>query len=330
MFKKAYVDDSLGERAWVDNALCDEFVENVKTAFSTKPIPFSVDNPANTPSASSNGSFESSDKANGKKATASLNRYVHSRPEIESFLIETLRVHLSNTATAIAANKSNLMLPQQQQRQLGQNPSISAADHRGLLKLLQSTCGVSEVRTMVLSKLETWLANPKLIALAQDLLLAVCVNCAHQSVLERETISQLIRLKPKIKQQQHYYDCIRELVKASPAHLEFLIQTSTLNELLLQQQQLSQSQQPQQQIARNQHNLYLLQTAFSADGPLSSKIFARTMHRLLLQKSGDDYLRLLRISLRDVIRNSRSDFDLLKFTSELVTQAWVCKEKYNC
>lgn len=39
IFVRAYIDDSLGERNWVDSAACKPFVENVRTAFSTKPIP---------------------------------------------------------------------------------------------------------------------------------------------------------------------------------------------------------------------------------------------------------------------------------------------------
>lgn len=39
IFIRAYVDDSLGERNWVDSVACKEFVDNVRTAFYTKPIP---------------------------------------------------------------------------------------------------------------------------------------------------------------------------------------------------------------------------------------------------------------------------------------------------
>ena len=51
IFIKAYFDDSLGERTWVDNPSCKEFVQNTATAFNTKPIPFSADN--NNPNATS-------------------------------------------------------------------------------------------------------------------------------------------------------------------------------------------------------------------------------------------------------------------------------------
>lgn len=39
IFVRAYIDDSLGERNWVDLASCRTFVENVRTAFNTKSIP---------------------------------------------------------------------------------------------------------------------------------------------------------------------------------------------------------------------------------------------------------------------------------------------------
>lgn len=39
IFVRAYIDDSLGERNWVDSASCRTFVENIRTAFNTKSIP---------------------------------------------------------------------------------------------------------------------------------------------------------------------------------------------------------------------------------------------------------------------------------------------------
>jgi integrator complex subunit 1 len=43
------------------------------------------------------------------------------------------------------------------------------------------------------------------------------------------------------------------------------------------------------------------------------------MQKILLQRNSDEYLRSLRILLRDTIRNSRQDFDLHRFTSELIS-----------
>ncbi len=51
------------------------------------------------------------------------------------------------------------------------------------------------------------------------------------------------------------------------------------------------------------------------------------MLKILLQRNSDDYLRLLRSLLRDTIRNSRHDFDLLKFTNELLNDHLI-KQSY--
>ena len=82
-------------------------------------------------------------------------------------------------------------------------------ENKNLLKLLQITCGIPEIRTLSISKLEPWLANPKLHIHAQDLLLAICVNCFRNDQFDRDIISQIVKFKPKIKHLPHYIDCIR-------------------------------------------------------------------------------------------------------------------------
>lgn len=42
------------------------------------------------------------------------------------------------------------------------------------------------------------------------------------------------------------------------------------------------------------------------------------MQKQLLQRNGDEYARSMRVLLRDIIRNSRNDFDLLQYTNELI------------
>ena len=236
-------------------------------------------------------------------------RYSANKAEVEAIIVDTARTMFSNGKPQITA----------QRIQNSTQASINnLTDNRNFLKLLQNTCGIGEIRTLAMSKMEAWLANPKLTSSAQDLLMSICVNCEPS---DRDLISQIVKLKPKIKQHQpHYYDCIREMIRSSPVIFEYAIQMSVLNDLAVQIQQLQQQQVQPQSLsqARNQHNLLLLQTTFSTDGALSSKLLAQTMQRIILQRNGDDYLRLLRILLRDTIRNSRNDFDLLKFTKELV------------
>jgi integrator complex subunit 1 len=140
-------------------------------------------------------------------------------------------------------------------------------------------------------------------------------------------------LKPKIKQQQHYFDTIKELIKLNPANLNILIQLTFLNEISTQQQHqmqhqyLATSQQQQQHhqsnISRNQHNLNILHAAFSVSSQQTSTIFAQLMVRIILQRNVDDNLRILRVLLRDTIRHCRVDFDPICFTSELTSDTQI-------
>lgn len=41
-FLQVYIEDSLGERIWVDSHQCKTFVENIQTAFNTKVSPKSM------------------------------------------------------------------------------------------------------------------------------------------------------------------------------------------------------------------------------------------------------------------------------------------------
>ena len=108
-----------------------------------------------------------------------------------------------------------------------------------------------------------------------DLLLSICVNCNQGDQADRDLIAQIIKFKPKIKQQQHYFDCIRELIKQNTNNFETLMQLTVLNELTFQQQYFMQHQSQQQQQVpppRNQHNFNLLQNAFATDSLLASTV----------------------------------------------------------
>ncbi len=352
IFVKAYVDDSLGERSWIDNPQCKEFTDNIKTAFQTKSIPYSADTVSSTTGSTptqtlnlnelqqkiinnqedsnSNSSFNTTTQILTDKQTT--NRYDSIKNDIDQMIIELVKNQLNSSNMKI----SQLTASQRISTQSNILTNTLSCDNKNFLKLLQSVCGISEVRSMAIQRMEIWLSNPKLITHAQDLLMSICVNCDKGDYSERDLIAQIIKLKPKLKQQPHYYDCIKELIKLNIANFEALIQMVVVNELIHQQQQqlnsAQQQQQPQSQLiaqSRNQHNLNLLQTAFSTDGALASKILAQTMQKILLQRMGDDFIKLLRILLRDTVRNSRQDFDLIKYTRELINEHLIKQYFFN-
>ena len=170
------MDDSVGERAWVEHPLCRDFVLNIQTVFATKPVPFSVDNSASLTGFSSGGSSNdlqsltqtelSTQSSQFDQISISLTenkksnvmpRYTAVRNEIEVLVVDIIRNHISNKSQANQRNNS--------QASSISGSSSSVVDSRNFLKLLQSTCGFGEVRAIATSRLEGWLSNPKVISL---------------------------------------------------------------------------------------------------------------------------------------------------------------------
>jgi hypothetical protein len=94
-----------------------------------------------------------------KRLTVSMTRYSSSRQEVESMLVEQVRAQLAQ------ATKTQQQQHQQQHRQLsgagGSTTGANTVDTRNFLKLLQSTCGLAQIRSLCMTRMETWLLNPK-------------------------------------------------------------------------------------------------------------------------------------------------------------------------
>ncbi|KAF7987873.1 hypothetical protein HCN44_003736 [Aphidius gifuensis] len=60
---------------------------------------------------------------------------------------------------------------------------------KNFLKLLSTTCGLSYVRSISITKLELWLHNPKLTKPAQELLIYICYNSTTHTMRDVEVIS---------------------------------------------------------------------------------------------------------------------------------------------
>ena len=93
---------------------------------------------------------------------------------------------------------------------------------------------------------------------AQELLMAVCMNCDQHTTHDVEVMSALckIRLKNRLGL-NHYLDCIRELLAQHPDNLKTLVTHAVYNEL-------SQS--------RNPNNMALLSTVFSQNSEAAAKV----------------------------------------------------------
>ncbi|XP_003746940.2 integrator complex subunit 1 [Galendromus occidentalis] len=294
IFVRVYVDDSLGDRLWVDHEECRCFVENILTAFRTRMPPKSMMAPELTfkseacasPPASSTASLDDDDSLSSlhldlKETSTSMSvipRYSTQEKNIEKYIIEVIQEHL----------------------QRRQPTDIS----RNVLKLMVCTCGVSAVRALVAHRLETWLTNPKLTRPAQDLLLTTCMNCNEHNKSDQDVIEYLVRIRVKTKPViNHFLQCIKELLSLHAENLPTMLRKTIYNEL-------SQS--------RNPNNMSLISVILQHSPDRAARVLAEIFQDLLANR--EDYLRALRALFREIIRSLRHELDFHSFCLGLMTE----------
>ncbi|XP_061455379.1 integrator complex subunit 1 isoform X2 [Rhineura floridana] len=298
IFVKVYIEDSLGERIWVDSPHCKVFVENIQTAFSTTMPPKSILlhgevgrgggdlSAGNSPHPSVPEEEDSQselliaeDKMSPEEQGQLMPRYDDLAESVEEYVLDMLRDQLNR-------------------RQPMDNVS------RNLLRLLTATCGYKEIRQMAVQRLEMWLQNPKLTRPAQDLLMSVCMNCNSHSAEDIEVVSNLIkiRLKPKVLL-NHYMLCVRELLNAHRENLGTVVKSMVFNEL---------------SNARNPNNMQILYTVLQHSPELAPKFLAMVFQDLLTNK--DDYLRASRALLREIIKQTKHEINFQAFCLGLMQE----------
>ncbi|XP_004705938.1 integrator complex subunit 1, partial [Echinops telfairi] len=288
IFVKVYIEDSLGERIWVDSPHCKTFVDNIQTAFNTKMPPKSVLLQGEVGRGGGDLSAGSSPHPSLTEEEDSQTELLIAEEKLSPVEQEgQLMARYDELAESVEEYVLDALRDQLTRRQPIDNVS------RNLLRLLTSTCGYKEVRLMAVQKLEMWLQNPKLTRPAQDLLMSVCMNCSTHGPEDVDVISNLIkiRLKPKVLL-THYMLCVRELLNAHKDNLGTTIKFVVFNEL---------------SNARNPNNMQILYTVLQHSAELAPKFLAMVFQDLLTNK--DDYLRASRALLREIVRQTKHEIN---------------------
>ncbi|GFN78406.1 integrator complex subunit 1, partial [Plakobranchus ocellatus] len=289
-FVKVFVEDSLGERVWVDREDCRSFVENIMTAFGTKRSPkhllmttaeaVRVDSPGSSSPVPMlmdvDDNSKICDSGDGDRGSSNalppFPRYPFQQNVIESYILDTTKDILNRRQSMDSSS-------------------------RNLIRLMTSTCGYSEIRNMAGQRIDMWLQNPKLTRVSQDLLLAVCTNCDKHDQSDLEVIGHLTKMRMKTKPLiNHFLNCMRELLSQHPENLRMILNHTIYNEL---------------STSRNPNNMPLLTVVFSHSPDQAAKILAEIFQDLLINK--DDYLKALRILLREIVRCTRLDMNFSTF-----------------
>ena len=295
IFVKAYIEDSLGERVWVDSDDCKGFVDNIITAFNTKVPPKNHMFPDLT--ISNRPECPSPPISTGSGGAESLD----GDSEMSLECKENLDIIVCNRYTAIAGQVEQLVLETVHHQLSLRHQNVDSVA-RNFIRFLSSVAGIVEVRRLVVSKLEIWLQSPKLQRPATELLMSVCMNCTTHGHSDIETIAQIIRFrikhKPLINQ---YMACLKELLAAHPDNINTAIKTTIYNEL---------------SPSRNQANMSILSVIFQYSPELSALTLADEFLELFCNK--DDFHRALRILFREIVRGLRYDLQFHKFCEGLM------------
>ncbi|XP_044017877.1 integrator complex subunit 1 isoform X2 [Aphidius gifuensis] len=304
VFIKLYIEDSLGDRNWVDHDECKCFTDNIMTAFNTRHPPKSAlqnDTPTTLASSSSSSVVPSRDchspiamecdddsgtsiiagssGAGGidKSEYNIIPRYSNSSDSIELIMSDTIKEPMARR----------------------QQDTIT----KNFLKLLSTTCGLSYVRSISITKLELWLHNPKLTKPAQELLIYICYNSTTHTMRDVEVISHLAKMRFNTKILfTLYLNGIKELINLHSENLSAMMKHTIYNQL---------------SNTRNQNNMAMLAVIFQSLPDASAKILAEIFQDLLLGNK-EDYLRALRAFFRDIVRVCKHDLNLLTVARTLI------------
>uniref|UniRef100_A0A8D3C7C7 Integrator complex subunit 1 n=1 Tax=Scophthalmus maximus TaxID=52904 RepID=A0A8D3C7C7_SCOMX len=280
IFVKVYIEDSLGERIWVDSSHCKNFVDNIQTAFGTKMPPKSMLLQADTGRSAGDLSAGSSphpstpddddsqtelliaeEKLSPEDEGQVMPRYEELSESVEDYVLDVLRDQLNR-------------------RQPMDNVS------RNLLRLLTATCGYKEARLMAVQRLEMWLQNPK--------------------VREQDPGTVIPGINRHVREPRFVltsFCLLAELLNAHRDNLATMVKLVIFNEL---------------SNARNPNNMQVLHTVLQHSPEQAPKFLAMVFQDLLTNK--DDYLRASRALLREIIKQTKHEINFQSFCFGLMQE----------
>ena len=328
LFVKLYLEDSLGERAWVEREEAGSFVRGILTSF-----PAVCHTPAHIRLLIGGSGEEGNAKAPGSPSPSALKPSVADAPAgdseitgiisladtpdedpgmdllsaLEGTSVEAVETPRFSAASRDAAEAYVLgLLRDAWARQSGPN---AASAQPALLKTMPLFLGLEEVRNAAVNKLDGWLGTGKVQRAALGLLAAVCLNIAPSpeqlDLLLFSSIAKLRCLKSKAVLPV-FAASLRELMGREGVVQE-LVRAAVLNEM---------------SSPRGPINMYILQQAFSSQ--VHKMEAARGLGHVMVQMLGtsarpEEPLRPVRVMFRELGRSGlRCDFPLLPLVKSIM------------
>ena len=286
-----YIEDALGERVWVDHEECKGFVDNILTGFNTRHPPKSVIQPELSVLAPRD--CHSPSVMEDEDSGTSTIQFSGDKDKSE-FTVSPRYAH------CIESIENMVLEAIKEQLNRRQPESIT----RNFLRLLSSSCGFVEIRNVAVSRIEMWLHNPKLMKPAQELLCYICYNCTSHTNRDIEVISQLVKIRLKTKAVINLYlNGVKELIGLHPENLATILKHTIYNEM---------------SSSRNLNNMPMLAVMFQTAPDRAARLLAEIVQEVLSNR--EDFLRAIRLLIREIVRVCRHDINLLTLSRTMMTE----------
>ncbi|XP_065899980.1 integrator complex subunit 1-like isoform X2 [Dysidea avara] len=294
---KVYIEDCLADRLWTDLESSKLLVDNINTLFQPSAASQEQGGEGMAGGSTSGAPPTQTSKSVPEGETAATPAVPKSDPG--HIPLDSIKVEQRWSQSSKASLKNYVV--QTVSEQLSSRLQVDTVS-RSLLRFLTVAIGYPELRLQAAQRIETWMPNPKLTRLCQDLLYAVASNCTTQTPEDTKVIEYIVGLKLKTKQLvNHHFVCVREMIGCHPGNLEVALRTVVHNEL-------GQNRSPT--------NMHLLAMLMHSRPDAAPKLLGTVFQEFLANR--DDYLRALRAFLRELIRQVKGDFNFVVFNQALM------------
>ncbi|KRY46063.1 Integrator complex subunit 1 [Trichinella britovi] len=294
---KAFIQDSLGERLWVDRKECNTFVKNIITVFNTVLPAYDAIDTLVSECIQTGGMV--------KCLSPTYSLIVETGPSVNEFFPKhKVRPRFVRISDSFCSHTSEL-LREFVSRRLDSVP-------RNLLLTLASCCGHEEIRQMASQKLDGWLQTNKMNKPLAILLLTTFINCkALLMPTDKEVLHNLIRIRFKSKVVNRIFAiALKELFSLNCEAMQLLICILLRNE---------------QAANRSSTSPGIINYCFQHDAEKAVYYLAVIIFDFISSK--EDHSRMLKNVLREIQRGVlKSEFPLLLFCKTLFNE-WKAKSE---
>ncbi|KRX71038.1 Integrator complex subunit 1 [Trichinella sp. T6] len=294
---KAFIQDSLGERLWVDRKECNTFVKNIITVFNTVLPAYDAIDTLVSECIQTGGMV--------KCLSPTYSLIVETGPSVNEFFPKhKVRPRFVRISDSFCSHTSEL-LREFVSRRLDSVP-------RNLLLTLASCCGHEEIRQMASQKLDGWLQTNKMNKPLAILLLTTFINCkALLMPTDKEVLHNLIRIRFKSKVVNRIFAiALKELFSLNCEAMQLLICILLRNE---------------QAANRSSTSPGIINYCFQHDAEKAVYYLAAIIFDFISSK--EDHSRMLKNVLREIQRGVlKSEFPLLLFCKTLFNE-WKTKSE---